>query len=247
MITRDHNGIVSVDGEEVAKVPSDQLMLSTLAGGFLKGADYTIDPDWVYVNGRKAYKQFLHVRGFYNGKTVRVWDPNIRDLAKLEARYWKVLVRSQNFLNNVYSPAFNELLEVGEAHCKINHRHNGDKHWWLYNVDKKRSSIGFDWVDEPVSPKNLEIGQKYYHLDRCGMAHMNRVYIFNVALQERFIKELDKQSGSKFGYFTKPCNFNSNQVRFVVNGRDYWFVIDKGEWKILSWSTDVPPMVSTYG
>lgn len=68
----------------------------------------------------------------------------------------------------------------------------------------------------------------------------------NGILQERFIEELDKKSGSKFGYFNKPCNFNSNQTHFVVNVRDYWFVIEKKEWKILSWPTDVP-MVYTYG
>ena len=241
MITRDHNGIVSVDGEEVAKVPSDQLMLSTLAGGFLKGADYTIDPDWVYVNGRKAYKQFKHVRGFADEGSIRVWGPNIEDLAKLEARYWKVKSIADSYYNNVLS-AFAAVVEVGSAHCEIHHRHNGDRNWWLYKADNR--SIGFDWVDKPSSPKNLEIGQRYYQTDRCMTAKTKRVHTFRVVLEELFIKELDKNTGSKFGYFQETCF--DKQAHFVVNGRDYWFVIEKREWKILSWPTDVP-MVFTYG
>jgi hypothetical protein len=241
---RNKNGEVFIDNELVAKVPADKSALSFLADGNIihKGEDYTVDEDWVYLEGKPIRKQLHFISGHeYNRDRVRVWKPNLKNSARLEERYWRQVETVKDFHENHWRPAFRAIVEAGgKAHVKPTHKFSGDQNkWWLYNADE--IGISFDWVDAPEKPINKKLGSVFYTIDKQSERTYNRRRLFRLALETAFIWELDECTGTHFGYFDhNDFKLSGKQLCFDVNGRKYWYhaTFNRGgvlRWNILSW------------
>lgn len=242
---RNSKGEVSIDGKHIATIPQDRTMLSVLSdnpapfnGTAVFGKDF-----WVYVDGKPVRKWLQNVCGEEvgnGGSGVRVWMPNLKDVSKLEARYWKQLEAYNKFYKDCWRPTFDAVAKVKKAHCKVSHKFEGNNPpWWLYGGDK--NGISFNWCDEiPKKPLNLKIGQKYYDTDLRLNTIVARKYKFRIALESAIIGELDKVTGSRHGYTETKNAINGEQICFEINGRRYWYHSGfnrhgVAQWKILSW------------
>lgn len=253
-LSRNELGEVSLNGIGVGKIPLDQSILSMDWNNFVPGDDYTIDPLWVYRNGKPVRKQLERVSEMDSGiPPIQVWKPNLEDLATLEARFQNCL-ESYNLFMDKWRAACRAIRKAsGKAHCNVTHKHdNGNgtiDPWWLWRTSE--DSIGFDWVSTPEKPINLELGNHFYHLDRWHREVSSRLWKFRIALNKAFIIKLDETTGSHLGYFNsrdkktfqgKPI-LTGLQSKFEVNGREYWYVVSMNRsgvmfWEKISWAEE---------
>ena len=239
-INRNSDGEVFINGELFAKIPSNQSVFG-IDGKFAKGEDYTIDENWVYLDNKPVRKQLHRVHGSdLQVGGVNIWKPNISDVKRLEERRWNQVKSVNDFNANKWFPVVKAIeASGGHAHAKPDHKFMGDQNrWWLWNVDK--NSVGFNWVDAPEKVINQELGQRLYCLDRYSPSIYARLTKFNIVLESALINELDKHTGTKFGYFLNGNGQCDKQICFDINNRKYWYNSGYNEhgqlrWKILSW------------
>lgn len=253
-LSRNAEGEVSFNGIAVGKIPLNQSILSMDFTNFQQGDDYTVDPLWVYRNGKPVRKQLERVSEMDSGiPPVQVWRPNLEDLAKLEARFQNCLESYNEFMDKWRAACKAIKVSGGKAHCQVTHEHdNGNgtiDPWWLWHTSE--DSIGFDWVPTPEKPINLELGNHFYHLDRWHREVSGRLWKFRLALNKSFIIKLDETTGSNLGYFDYKAKktFNGKTIRdglqakFEVNGREYWYIVSMNRnavmfWEKVSWAED---------
>lgn len=230
-ISRDNKGVVKAEDME-CKIPQDISMLSVLGlNPFIDKAEYAED-GWVYVEGKKVRKWFQSY------DRITIWGPVLDDVAALEARHWKVLQYVRKFYNETWLPARRELEKVKQAHAKPTHRYTGNKGWWLYKVrefDTNYQSypISFDWVDEPKEKLNLEIGQKYYHIDQQLHRYYKYALLFRTVLRRAIDLYLFKNH--------KPLR-DGITLQLNINDRIYWYASTMGQWAVewqkVAWPED---------
>jgi hypothetical protein len=238
MIIESKQGKVKINGKSVCKLPTNRSIFSQKS--FVQGGDYTIDPDWIYVDGKPVQKQLNPLT--FDGSKVNVWMPNVSDIKKLEARYWKVKEAKRAYFQKS-SKYFKAIAKKGIAHAKVTHKYEGDLDpWWEYKYDGM--GIGFNWIDEPKDPVNFEDGMNYYLSSFRTKDFQRRCATFYVALAATFIKKLDELTGSKHGVM-KDFKYLDKQICFIVNGHRYFFHAVESPrlpltviWEILSWPTD---------
>lgn len=253
-LARNTEGEISLNGVSIGKIPLNQSILSMDFTYFRPGDDYTIDPLWVYRNGKPVRKQLERVSEIDSGiEPVQVWRPNLEDLATLEARFQNCLASYEKFMDK-WRAACKAIKEAGgKAHCQITHQHDNSggrvAPWWLWRTSE--DAIGYDWVDTPQKPINLKIGNHFYHLDRWHREVCGRLWKFRLALQRAFIIKLDEITGSRLGYFDYKAKkvFNGKPIRdglqakIEVNGREYWYIVSQNRsavmfWEKVSWAED---------
>lgn len=230
IINRDENGLVE-SGSTSCEIPQDMSMLDVLGNNpMIDLATYAKD-GWVYVNGNRVRKWFQR------WDRINVWPPVFEDVVTLEARRWKVFQKVNKFYYETWKPLFDELAEVGQAHAKPNHKYKGDKKWWLYKSRfeelYKSNYLSFDWVDEPETKLNLEIGQKYYNVDRKMRRYYGYAGKFRTILTEAINRYLSDKCKAKKDGIT---------LKLVINGRIYWYTsvmsIVGFKWEKVSWPDD---------
>jgi len=200
--------------------------------------DYTIDPNWIYIDGKPAMKQFDRVI-VCQGVHINVWPPSLEELSVLESRYRDVLEAKNIFHIEVWHNLLEQIrLAGGKAHCKITHEYTGDiPPWWCYRVNEK--TVGFDWVDTPKNPINLELGNAFYRAFQRYHVVAGRVSKFEAALKDAIRLRLDKETGSRYGHMGPEYPMGAKQLVFKINERDYWYhltpVNGSWKWELLSW------------
>lgn len=236
-ISRNEKGTVQVDGKTVCTVPADRSMLSVFGGNssVLVGGDYRTD-GWVYLGEKKIKKWFIRQ------ENVRIWEPVKNDIAKLEARYWRVLKYAGKYLAEKYRPAATALVKVRKAHVKVTHKYEGTNigPWWLYNgrptTDSDWGGISFDWVPTPKKPVHLEIGTTYYNVSNRQDELWGRV--------SKFRKILDSAiEGLLFSKEHRPTTREFGRtLKLTINGRIYWYTcVSQGVawWQKINWPEDM--------
>jgi len=234
IMERNSKGEVNIGGNRIT-IPTDELALNMLAlNPVFDRAEYRKD-GWIYVDNKPVRKWF---RDCYapdgNSGAVRIWPPILSDIATLEARRWQMKERVDQFHNEIFKPAYDAMIEAGEAHVKPTHKFTGEKKWWrYYRIDHPGSqpALSWDWVDDPGEPENYEIGQRYYNLDLQLTRYYGYVSKFTTALKAAIHKYLWKEHKPETTGIT---------LRLVLNGRNYWYVsgyVGRNiEWKKVSWS-----------
>jgi len=217
------------------KVPTNRTALPILADNrIVNGCDYNKN-GWVYVDGKRIKKWFSRCYSPEESSiSALIWLPVLDDVAKLEARYWKILGKVKKFYREHWKIYYDRIIEAGKAHAKPTHKYTGDLHWWeykRYNHFDGHSALSFDWVEEPKEPVNLELGQEYYHIDRKITRYYQYLGMFQVVLSQAISKYLKKYHKVEHPGIT---------LRFEINGRNYWYtsayVGHSLEWIKQSWS-----------
>lgn len=235
IMERNSKGEVNIGGARVT-IPRDELALNMLGTNpILDRGDYFREDGWIYIDNkpvRKWFKDCYAPDG--NSVGVRIWPPVLSNIVGLEARRWQMKERVDRFYNETFDPAYNAIIEVGEAHAKPTHKFTGEKKWWrYYRIDHSNSqpALSWDWVNDPGDPKNYEIGQRYYNLDLQLTRYYGYLSRFTTVLKVAINKYLWKNH--------KP-DMSGTTLRLVLNGRNYWYVsgyVGRSlEWKKVSWS-----------
>jgi len=242
IMERNSKGEVNIGGARVT-IPRDELALNMFNDNpVFDGGDYRKD-GWIYVDDKPVRKWF---RDCYspdgNSSGVRIWEPVLSGIAALEARRWQVKERVDRFYNEVFSPAYDAIIEAGVAHAKPTHKFTGEKKWWRYYRTKYINgppALSWDWVDTPDEPKNYEIGQRYYNIDRQQDRYYGYLGRFTIVLEAAIHKYLRKEH--------KP-DMAGTTLRLVLNDRDYWYVSGyvghSIEWLKVNWSGS--PMIEIF-
>jgi hypothetical protein len=214
---RNSEGKVTI-GDKVVSIPRNELALSMFGiNPVFDRAEYGED-GWIYIDNKpvkKWFKDCYSPDGSSRG--VRIWHPILSDIPTLEARKWRMKERKDRFYHEVWRPLYDLLVKVGEAHAKPTHKFKSEKKWWLYKTYECEDThhIGFDWVDTPAKPKNVEIGQRYYELDRRIMRYYGYINLFDIVLGLAI---------HKFLRMEHPPQAAGVSLRLVLNGRNYWYV-----------------------
>jgi hypothetical protein len=239
IMERNAEGEVKV-GNITCKVPTDRTALSILGDNIpVNGGEFKKD-GWIYVDGKRVKKWFNRCYS-PNGSSLSavIWPPILEDVAKLEARYWKISEKVEKFYRNHWQTLYDQIIKAGEAHAKPTHKYTGDLHWWHYKrteyVGNKyaRFALSFDWVEEPEKPVNFKLGQRYYLIDR----KLNRYYRYLGMFRTVLEKAIDNYL-TKYHRAEKP----GVTMRFEINGRNYWYASGYAgasvEWTKQSWPED---------
>jgi len=236
IMERDADGNVQALGI-TCKIPTDRTALSVLADNHIvDSGDYNKD-GWVYINEKRVKKWFSRCYSPEESSiSALIWLPILDDVAKLEARYWKIYEKVQRFYQKHWKVLYDKIIEAGEAHAKPTHKYTGDLHWWQYKRTDYfggHSSLSFDWVKEPEEPVNIELGQRYYHIDRQIDRYYRYLGMFRVVLSQAISKYLQKYHKAE-----KP----GITIRFEINGHNYWYASQyvgaSLEWVKQSWPED---------
>lgn len=234
IMERDSAGKVDIAGMSVT-IPQGELALSMLATNpVFDRAEYRTD-GWIYVDNKPVRKWF---RDCYspdgNSRGIRIWEPILSDIAALEARRWRMKERADRFYNELWRPAYDAVIDAEEAHAKPTHKFTGEKKWWRYyctDYVNGSTALSWDWVDDPGKPKNYEVGQRYYDLDRQMTRYYGYVSRFTIVLEAAIHRHLRKKHSP---------NMVGTTLRLILNGRDYWYVSGyvghSIEWIKVSWS-----------
>jgi len=132
------------------------------------------------------------------------------------------------YRDDVVIPAFDAIAEAGGAHAKITHSYSGKiPPWWWYSVDEVagRKAIGWDWVDKPKKPKNLELGNAYYLASERVRTLYGRLRMFNDVLEyaiSKKIRDIEQK--------------DDTPLHLIINGRDYWYSSRYNRWGGREWS-----------
>lgn len=199
------------------KVPPDQLAVSVMSHNHIQdGDDFRVD-GWVYNKGERTRKWLSRLND--NGERHLIWHPKLDDLPALELKRWKAVVYWDKFHKEVWHPAFQALWEVKQAHAQVLHPYKGEKiqPWWLYTAsdDGMGPAFGYNWVDMPQEPLNLEVGNRLYQVEQRTKEIRRRKRILIVAFDRALDMFLFKQEKPKYPGQTG---------RLVINGRIYWVV-----------------------
>lgn len=189
---------------------------------------------WIYINNKPIKKWF---RNCYspdgNSGGVRIWEPILSDVSALEARRWRMKERKDRFYNEIWKPAYDAVIEAGEAYAKPVHEFTGELKWWRYyrtDYENWPAGLSWDWAEDPGKPKNFEIGQLYYNLDRQIERYYKYVDLFNIVLESAIYKYLQGEHSPERAGIT---------FRLVLNGRNYWYTSEYVghaiEWVNTSW------------
>ena len=236
-ITRNEKGTVQVDGKAVCTVPADRSMLSVFDGNssVLVGGDYRTD-GWIYLDGKRMKKYLVRQEG------VRFWEPVKKDIAKLEARYWKVLEYARKHFVETWRPAAEALVKVKKAHVKVEElaKSQNIDPWRLYNgrptTDSDWGGISFDWVPTPKKPVHLKIGTTYYNVSNRQDELWGRVSKFRKILELAI-------GGLLFSKEHRPTTREFGRtLKLTINGRIYWYTcVSQGVawWQKINWPEDM--------
>jgi len=206
LMERNVEGEVKLPGATI-HVPTDRSALSVIGRNkIVDGGQYATD-GWIYVNGKKVKKWFIYK------ENIRIWEPTLNDVAKLEARYYKVRRRRDKYIKEAWQPLFKEILKVDGAHVKpvFSNTEGYKDNWWLYKATEH--GVSFDWVEKPKNPRNVDLGKAYYKTERNLERYGGYVYKFRTVLSAGIDKLLSANSPEKSGTLT----------RLILNGRDYWY------------------------
>lgn len=203
------------DGTEVTEMelPQNRMALSILGvNPGIDGGRFAGD-GWVYIGDKRIKKWFISF------KRIRLWEPKLDNLLKLEKSYWRAYSRLVKFWEKEYNPVFQSVVDVGSAHAKPTHKYKRyeNKTWWFYTAHlygEDSHSIGFDWVEPPKDPIHPEIGQKYYMMSRQHDTICGHSYMFATVLERAITKYLDKNVELK----------ESRMIDLVLNNRRYLYV-----------------------
>ena len=201
-------------------------MLSLCRNGFLDGDDFRND-GWVYNQGKRTRKWFGNV--FMHGTDMgRIWEPKYLDIPTLEAKRWKMVQRYRKWTQEVWMPVWDAVKQVGQAHAKVCHEYSGKcDPWWLYTFHDY-GGISMDWVSEPAEPLNLEIGQRYYYVERDALQTMStRKSLFDAAFYRAMEKMLWKEEN-------KPKTIGQT-LKVQINNRLYWYITIINRHGVLEW------------
>lgn len=229
-----------VVGDQSFHVPKDRLALSILAiNKIVDRSVYSID-GWVRVDGKRVKKWFTDIYAEGGGNPVRIWQPILKDVKALEARWWKMLCKRRKLVDEIWKPLYDAVVESGGAHAKITHKHNGEFGWWYYRK-VGIYDLSFDWVKEPKEPMNWELGQRYYEADADMLRYGRYVWKFNVALTNAIYKE----------FLSKEPPDNPGSIWCItINGRDFLYLsrqagAAKPFWQSVGWPDTADTMKVT--
>ena len=224
VLARDENGIVK-SGNMTCQIPRDRSALGLLAMNKAFNGDVFADDYWVYNNGQKVRKWFVST------ETIkRLWPPNLDDTNRLEALYERLSERMHVLWNKTIVPTMEKILAAGgHAHAKPTHEYTGDKNmWWVYRVSRREERLGFsfDWIDSPPKKKiNHKLGEALYKADRYHTSLGYRLSIARDALDSSIQQKIRAKIKS-----SKIENPKDHYFHVEVNGRSYWYTMQRTYW-----------------
>lgn len=221
-------------GDTHIKLPTNVTVLSLIGTNTVQDGFIFNDDWWVYKNENgklvKVKKWFSQIEG------IIVWPPILEDIKKLEQRYQNIKAKRDNFIKTRWEPIYNKLMENEKAHVFPKYvENNKDKEWWLYSIRHVGDNhyIGFDWVEGPQKPINVELGTEYYEVERKLSRYNKYVHMFSTVLHKAIDRFLRKNAPTK-----------TNQIlKLVINGRNYWYrsvlyQTNYLEWHKICWSDE---------
>lgn len=219
IIKRNAEGEVRVNGKLFAKVPATTSMLCSLEN---REGDYREDGyRYDLKTGERGGKWFSYV------SETKVWGPKLEDIPKLEDLWHRCKGHTERAHKRLWLSTFQAILKAGrKAHCEPTHWNAGDGKWWLYHISNDRGmgeGIGFDWVDKPTKPLNLELGNAFYRADRLmtdkygrqGKAERVFLSACNGLIGEWAMEQ--RRNGNK------RVDVESTDFFLTMNGREHWF------------------------
>lgn len=211
---RNKEGIVRLANGAQIKVPKDRSMLGFIGREFFDGGVYEED-GWIYMDGKKFKKWFITL------EDKRVWEPVLHDLAKLEARRFKVATRSQKVIREMWDEGVKQLRKVGTSIIK---REQG---WWEIKYDKRDDTIrsGWVWCDEPQPKRqrNIEAGKAYMRCEKIIHRYSGYQRFFNAV----FLRAVNLFVSNYNIIKTGPWD-RQRYLMLTINGREYWFDLNRG-------------------
>lgn len=160
--------------------------------------------------GKVKCRWFSRVGAAWSG--VRLWEPKLKDVSRLEAMRWCVVQRIKTTLLPAYKAAYNACIALGDGAWASFRTLGGDRHWIAYRVRKDKTEMSLVLSgDAPEKPENVEQGEAFSHTSR-------RLAIYNGFLASA-TSVLEAALSRKLGDGERG---SSQTVRAVVNERTYW-------------------------
>lgn len=223
------------DSGVVVKLPQDKGVLSIKPSQLVPRADFSVDPDWVLIDGARAFKQLTNVG---RSERIWVWPPSLRDLPAMETRWRRQCAAVRDYNTFVRGRVVSALEVVGYAHCP-----SADGAWTLYTARSGPDGTGVDReaCAEPSKPRNVALGKAFATAERRIRDLRRREYKFRIALDRAMLLRLDVETGSvDGGYMVLPGTHIGKMAHITVNGRNYWYRVqacDRAErWTKWQWS-----------
>ena len=214
------------------KIPRNRLALSILADNQLPPSNEPLvfaEDGWIKTNKGNKVKKWTTIR---NG--IRIWEPKLKDIPKLEALYWKNYQIQQQYhdegewrivwdIIKETCPKGKELLLFIEKHpdngwCYYN-VHNDPHYGWSFSFDWLESNQRYDLSLANQKPVNIELGLRFQKAEkREGILNNRKLKCkaaFDMAMENK-LRTMRPKNMSECGQLLK----------ITINKRDYWYVAD---------------------
>jgi len=166
-----------------------------------------------------------------------------RSISEIEFIYHHLCLKVEPYTQK-WQETFKAIAGTKErkAHCQPTHKFfvHEDKNFWLYKVSnseyygQKMDGISFDWVKEPETKLNFELGQAHYQASQKHEFVSGLKYKCQRILTHKIASYLYENYSRK----AVPEQI----VDFEINGRQYLYVAEPNRyvvsWKCLVWHSE---------
>jgi hypothetical protein len=202
----------------------------------LQNGDDIRDDGFVWRDEKPAFKWYEKITPECSDKGLFIWPPNLNDIKRIEAARWRALQKLVKFWDQHY-PKFLELFREAKVAYHVHPKDSKYLNRYTYhsrNISGEETiGGGLTRIDEVDEILNTELGAEYYAFEYTHVFHYcHRHGMLREVLNRAFEKQLPK--------LDRRTARNAAPVRFQVNGRYYWFVVEKPkyggwQWKKLHW------------